>query len=279
MRQSSPHSYSGNSVTVVDQAGKDRQSRTDALGRLIEVIEDPGAGGLNYQTTYGYDVLDDLLSVSQGAQSRSFVYDSLKRLTSATNPESGTTTYQYDAAGNLTQRTDARGVVTTHSYDALNRATSRSYSNATPSVTYTYDGAGVAYAKGKLTSMSSSVSATTYTGFDALGSVTTQQQVTDGQTYQLAYGYNLAGALTTETYPSGRVISTAYDGAGRISAVSGQKSGEGARSYVTQLSYAAHGAVASLTLGNGLSEQTVFNLRLCMLMMAMAGGSKRLLEM
>src|SRR5262249_54557719 len=44
--------YSGNQVTVTDQAGKKRSSQTDALGRLVKVTEDPGAGGLNYDTTY-----------------------------------------------------------------------------------------------------------------------------------------------------------------------------------------------------------------------------------
>jgi YD repeat-containing protein len=38
--------YSGNQVTVTDQAGKKRQSKTDALGRLTEVIEDPGGWAL-----------------------------------------------------------------------------------------------------------------------------------------------------------------------------------------------------------------------------------------
>ena len=70
--------YSGNQVTVTDQAGKDRKSVTDALGRLIQVYEDPG--GLNYITSYAYDVLDNLLTVTQGTQTpRTF----LLRLTEA----------------------------------------------------------------------------------------------------------------------------------------------------------------------------------------------------
>jgi YD repeat-containing protein len=84
-------SYSGNKVTVTDQAGKQRRSEADALGRLINVWEAPNAE--NYQTTYSYDALDSLTTVTQGTQTRTFVYDSLKRLLSATNPESGTTTY------------------------------------------------------------------------------------------------------------------------------------------------------------------------------------------
>lgn len=100
-------SYNANEVTVTDQAGKSRKSATDALGRLVQVYEDPA--GLNYLTSYSYDGLDSLVTVNQGVQTRTFVYDSLKRLSTATNPESGTISYQYDNNGNLTQKTDARG--------------------------------------------------------------------------------------------------------------------------------------------------------------------------
>jgi len=129
-------------VTVTDQAGKARKSVTDALGRLIQVYEDPA--GLNYQTTYAYDVLDNLTTVTQGTQTRSFVYDSLKRLISATNPESSTIAYQYDNNSNLIQKTDARGIVSTYGYDALNRNTTIDYSDTAsinPDVSRFYDGA------------------------------------------------------------------------------------------------------------------------------------------
>ena len=43
----------------------------------------------------------------------------------------------------------------------------------------------------------------------------------NGQTYSFSYVYDLSGALTSETYPSGRVVKTSYDGAERASAVSG----------------------------------------------------------
>ncbi len=131
--------YRGNQVTVTDQAGKARQSVSDALGRLVSVVEAPGV--LGYTTTYGYDALSNLRSVAQGGQTRSFSYDSLSRLTAATNPESGTLSYQYDANGNLTQKTDARGITTTYAYDALSRVTTRAYSDGTPGVSYRYDGA------------------------------------------------------------------------------------------------------------------------------------------
>ncbi len=77
--------YTGATVTVIDQALNKRSSVSDALGQLTNVYEDPD--GLNHHTSYQYDVLGNLRTVTQGAQTRSFVYDSLGRLTSATNPE------------------------------------------------------------------------------------------------------------------------------------------------------------------------------------------------
>jgi YD repeat-containing protein len=70
---------------------------------------------------------------------RSFSYDSLSRLTSAFNPESGTLGYTYDAIGNLSTRKDARSITTTYTYDALNRNTQKSYSDGTPTATFVYD--------------------------------------------------------------------------------------------------------------------------------------------
>jgi hypothetical protein len=60
-------------VAVQDALGKKRQSVTDALGRLKQVIEDPGTGHLNYQITYIYDALNNLSTVTQGAQHLSII--------------------------------------------------------------------------------------------------------------------------------------------------------------------------------------------------------------
>jgi RHS repeat-associated protein len=252
-------SYSGNELTVTDQAGSTKRNITDAFERLVQVIEDPN--GLNHQTYYTYDALDNLTSVWQGGQTRSYAYDSLARLISITNPESGTISYQYDVNGNLSQRTDARGVVTTNVYDALNRVTSRTYSDGTPSESYVYDSLSVENSKGKLVSASSSVSSTHYDEFDSLGRVKRTRQVTDGYTHTMSYEYDLAGNMISQTYPSGRIITTHLDAAGRINSITGQKTGETAKTYVSSVSYAAHGAIEAKRLGNGLWEHTVFDNR------------------
>ncbi len=151
--------YSGNQTTVTDEAGKQRKSQSDGLGRLTYVWEAPNTQ--NFETIYAYDPLNDLLSVTQegGSSSsnwrlRSFLYDSLSRLTSATNPESGTIAYAYDANSNLNTKTapspnqpstGTATVTTTYSYDALNRLTGKRYNDSdtnnpqTASVSYGYD--------------------------------------------------------------------------------------------------------------------------------------------
>jgi RHS repeat-associated protein len=281
-----------NATTVTDQTGKVRRSVTNGIGQLIRVDE-PTSSGLgavsspNQKTDYTYDVLNNLLTVTQAgsgteqcgpnggscSQTRTFVYSSLSRLTSATNPESGTINYIYDFNGNLTRKTDARGVQTDYVYDALNRVTNRNYSTpsgtplnyqASPNITYTYG--TTAPAIGKLTKVSSSVSTTEYTSFDILGRVTGAKQTTDGGDaagYTTAYTYKLNGALDEETYPSTRVVKNELDPNGDLLAVESKKnSTAGFWRYADTFTYNAAGAVTSMQLGNGRWESTVFNARL-----------------
>ncbi len=259
-----------NATTVTDQASKVRRSITDSLGRL-ERVDEPTTSGLgvvgspNQATSYAYDVLNSLTGVTQGSQTRSFIYNSLGRLTYAVNPESGTIGYSYDNNGNLTHKVDAREIETNYTYDSLNRVTQRSYDaepsgHETPTVTYTYD--NKTYAKGKLTKVSSSVSATEYTSFDVLGRVTGHKQTIGGNDYNTSYTYNLAGQLLTETYHSGRVVKNTFASNGDLSQVETKPSSGSYTNRASSFVYNPAGAVQSMQLGNGKYESTVFNARL-----------------
>jgi RHS repeat-associated protein len=292
--------YDGERVLVTDQAGHQRLSKNDELGHLTDVWEIRAGNSetelvsfpehaevtAGYHTSYEYDVLGDLKKVSQGEQTRNFNYDSLKRMTSASNPESGVVNYEYDKCGNLKKKTDARQVQTEYYYDALNRIISRKYSvigttppnyTATPQVNYFYDGTGMQvtsdytiptpmYAKGRLTAVKSSVSQSINAEFDQAGRVQTYWQVTAGapQSYVMRYTYNLAGGMVTEQYPSGRIITTEYDRAGRVAGVRQDNTyyAGGAPDSTNSIQYAAQGSVSALRLGNGLWEHTNFNERL-----------------
>ena len=94
----------------------------------------------------------------------------------------------------------------------------------------------------------------TYYGYDAMGRVNTQRQVTSGTTYSLNYGYNLAGLMTSETYPTGCTLTYEYNQAGMLSQVS-----EGSSVYANNFAYTAHGAMSTETYGNGAVHSRLFN--------------------
>lgn len=123
--------------------------------------------------------------------------------------------YEYDDNGNITKTTDARGMYIQGTYDKFNRIILRDYSDTTPDVSFYYDGKSLgsepAFAKGKTTKVTSSISETRYTSFDNLGRLLSSEQRTpfsDTETVATAtprvsgYTYNLSGALVEETYPS-----------------------------------------------------------------------------
>ena len=275
--------YDGEYTTGTDPAGKMRRSRLDGLGRLVRVDEPTGSppalgapGTPNQATSYTYNALGNLTRVTQGTQTRTFVYDSLSRLTSAANPESGTIAYTYDNNGNLTQRTDARSVVTAYSYDALDRLTRRSYSYTgsgmavslgTTRVDYVYDSCG-SYSRGRLCSVTAKkdtnqVSKTAYASYDALGRVLASTQTTGNRDYTMRYGYDRAGNLASQTYPSGKAVAYVYDGAGRMAgAKTGADDWYAGGTGTNAVSYEPHGGLRELLLGNGLWEQRRYNARL-----------------
>jgi RHS repeat-associated protein len=219
------------------------------------------------KTSYQYDTLNNLITVNQGVQTRSFAYNSLSRLKSANNPESGLINYIYDNNGNLTSKTDVRSITTSYVYDVLNRVKNRNYSDSTtPNVAYTYDNG--TNAKGKLTKVTTAATATNqlsetkYNSFDILGRVLSHSQITDGNTYNSSYVYNLSGALIEETYPSGRVVKNTLDADGDLAQVKSKKLNDTFKNYANAFTYTSAGAVSSLRLGNGKFENTTFNSRL-----------------
>jgi YD repeat-containing protein len=251
-------SYSGNLTTSIDENLNSWVRTADALGRLTKVVE-PGS----LTTTYQYNVFGDLTCADQwetgtigqpctSSRPRSFSYDSLSRLTSARNPETGATSYSYLNGGGLCagevslpcSKTDARGLTTSYSYDALNRLTARDYTNdpnKTPSTCFLYDandGNTPANAIGRLTAewtqnatcpgnatslpASGFMTAKIATSYDAMGRLLTQQTCVLTNCTQNSYRpqlftHDLAGNLTGFSDGWGlQSFTQSYDAAGRL---------------------------------------------------------------
>jgi RHS repeat-associated protein len=290
-------SYQGVYTTVIDQAGKQRRQKTDALGRVVRVDEPDSTGNLGsvdaptQATYYEYSTAGNLVHIQQGVgsqlQHRYFKYDALGRLTyerqveqaaifTATDPLTNNSQWSrkvvYDENGyqGLASRTiDARNIQTHYQYDNLNRIYQVSYSDGTPTLTNYYDQARTGYVnKGRLTEVQTSavsaqgqmpaIPATSQVyDYDLMGRVARQQQVVGTYSYSLSYSYNLGGQLVSQTYPSGRVVNYGFDEAARLQSVT-----SGATTYASNFQYGTQGVLNSLSLGNGAVQTFSYNERL-----------------
>jgi RHS repeat-associated protein len=258
--------YSANSVTITDPSGIQRKSVADGLGRMTAVYEPDvtAENALTQQTTYQYDVLDDLKQVSQGVQIRTFVYDALGRLTDSTTPEAGHFNFQYNNYNLLSQRTDARGVITTYTYDGLNRPYQVIYNvgstgvPATPTVTFSYGSNPGLFNKGRMVSMTDGSGSESYS-YDQFGGITQIQKVIGATTYTLGYQYNFGRALSQITYPSGRVVLLNYDSIGRLCSVGAAGSScTTGTTYGTGYVYNSAWQITGLTYGNGVTLSATY---------------------
>jgi YD repeat-containing protein len=248
----------------MDELGNHWQRASDAFGRLTQVMEPSATSQTpSMETDYVYDALSNLLSVNQwggangssGERKRTFNYDSLSRLLTSYNPETGTLSYAYDANSNLSAKTDARGIATSYRYDALNRVISKTYSSdtsGTPISCFQYDTSSIPGAGGNLIGRltnawtqpkgSSSCTGTapsfapvagsylslkSILAYDSMGRPASaqQQQCVNGTCaaltpYSLTMAYDLAGNMTTLTNNVGAdgqslTLNNYFDGAGR----------------------------------------------------------------
>ena len=287
------NNYPDNCTLSIDESGKQKKTCSDALGRLTTVFEDPS--GLNYETDYQYDALSNLIRVDQKGtapsdstqwRTRTFIYDSLSRLQTASNPESGTISYSYYANGNVQTKTDGR-VTTTFNYDALNRLTNKSYSDGkTSAAHFMYDvpsswGYTITNVIGRLSEAyidtcpdgsGNKSGGNSIFSYDPMGRILLQAQATPsncGSTsaWTVAAAYDLAGNMTSITYPSGRKVVNQYDGASRLNQVQyqswqGVTYYYGTYNYLNVTDFFPSGAPKSVTLGSGMAESYQFNRRL-----------------
>jgi RHS repeat-associated protein len=229
----------GVTMRTVDAWGRERWSRTDALGRLVELVEpNPNGSGSvteagHLVTTYSYNAFDQLLQTVQGAQMRRFRYDSLGRLTHQHLPEKQATlndqgqygapnpltrwsdVFIYDARSNLTDQIDARGVKTRYDYanDPLNRLQAVSYDTtgfgdtnhpilAAAPVSYQYMGSGDVTRLWRVTA--NGISTVQY-GYDVDGRLTEQTLTLASQPAHplvTTYSYDIFNRLRDIQYPA-----------------------------------------------------------------------------
>jgi len=266
-----------------------------------------GAGGPAPSVTeYCYDLNDNLekvwdpnhLRASNPNPTQLYAYDALNRLTSVTQPWTGTgggsaiTRYGYDVQDHLASVTDAEGNLTTYTYSDRDLLTQQ-VSPVSGTSTYTYNEHGelatetdarnivatrMSDALDRVTAVSypDSKLNTTYTydtgvfGKGRLAGVTRHGETLAyaydrfGRLFQdgtLTYGYDKNGNRTTITYPEAITATYGHDFADRETTLIVQVGAHPPLQLVNAATYEPFGPLKTLTLGNGLTETRSFDKR------------------
>jgi RHS repeat-associated protein len=257
-RPATASTLQGSTIRSVDRWGRERWYRNDVLGRLVEVVE-PNAEGAGkvmeagaLLTTYSYDVLGNLLRISQGPQTREFVYDSMGLLLRQRLPERAATlnavgryvgsglwsdVFTYNAFGRLISATDARGVRTVFDYgnDPLDRLRSISYDTSSfgdkshpisplRPVTFSYVTSGDVRRIDHFTIKLQVTESYKYDGAGRLASASTALSPFRSTPLVFDYDYDAAGRLEHVRYPaqwnapaaSRREVVNSYGAAGHL---------------------------------------------------------------
>lgn len=144
-------------------------------------------------------------------------------------------------------------------------------------MTYTYDETETGFHnKGRLTKVHTAANATystpetiQYYRYDKIGQVVKHVQSIGNQTYQLEYGYNLAGQLISEKYPSGKTVTMTVNNFGQLSTVA-----DAQRTYLSGVAFNDRGLLSQMNLGNATSETFSYNDRFQMTSQSLLKGSE-----
>ncbi len=259
----------GRPTEVSDALGHTMRWQYDSAGRVIAATDAAGR-----TTRYAYDALDNLIAVTDAlSHTTSFTYlpgtigagrdggfpsgltsltdannhtwtydyDSQGRLVRETDPNSKATIYTYDPAGRMTARADANGALISYSYDSAGRLLG---TTGALTATYSYDSTG------RRTAMSNADAGYSYT-HDAMGRLASLTDTTLNKTVALTY--NARGQRATLVDPENGVTSYGYDAAGRLTRITDPQGG------VTSYTYDAGGRRTQVRYPNGVTTTSTYD--------------------
>jgi RHS repeat-associated protein len=261
----------GNQTQVTDNLGLITKQSFDRVGNVAS-----STNAKTFVTTYAYDTMNrpitvtapvvgatkytystmghvltrtDPLSTATVPRVASWLYDTAGRVKERKDTLGRRFTFNYDVAGNQTSIVDANANTagnpalgsTTLVYDRLNRLTQRSYSDGTPTVTYSYD------VQGRLETMVDGIGTMTY-GYDAADRVNSMVRPNTATSFfkkdwNFAYSYDEAGNVLTR--PNATLT---YDDAGQL-ATHKTQNGE-----LTSFGYDGAGNMTSMVFPNGVTQ-------------------------
>lgn len=241
----------GNLSGIGLPSGRTRALQWDALGR------NTAQTGSGATVGYGYNGQDRLTAVlDPKGLATAYTRNGHGEATDQSSPDTGSSSFSFDANGNLAQRVNAAGQVESYTYDAADRPLTKTLAHpvsGTLTYAFTYGTSGPS--AGRLVQVTASSVSLGYS-HNLFGQVTSATQtVNGGPTLSAAFGYSTAGALSSVTYPSGRVVIFNLDGTSRVSSVA-----SGGSTLLSGVAYSPLGFIAGWTFGNGQTVTRTFDL-------------------
>jgi RHS repeat-associated protein len=161
------------------------------------------------RTRFEYDANGNLIKlIDANGNATSFEYDANNRLIKKTYADGKFVTYTYNSADQLATRTNARGITTSYGYDNKGNLTSVTYSDGTPSVSFSYD------AYDRVISRTDAVGTTSYQ-YDANSNVLSVDGPWDNDSLQMTY--DALDRRASLTVPDGYTLNYGYDTQNRLS--------------------------------------------------------------
>lgn len=233
---------------------------------MVNLFNDGGA--VVQRTSYAYDPLDQILSVTddRGNVTRA-AYDAFGRRVAIDSPDSGRTAFVFDLASNLREKITANlraaGQRIVYSYDFNRLATIAYPRHPENNVAYVYGAPGAAEnGAGRVIRMTAG-SGTTERGYGPLGELVRETKTVASDAgpdpvYVTRWRYDAWGRLQSLTYPDGEVLDFGYDSSGLVTRIAGRK-GDDAYAYLRFMGYDRFEARERVVQGNGAGTDYAYH--------------------
>jgi len=255
-------------TTVTDANGVKKQSYRDVRNVITAVKEFNKSGTEVIWTSYEYDPLKQITSVTDDLNHLTTVsYDNFGRRTQINNPDTGWLETVYDLASNVTAKITpnlrASGQQISYAYD-FTRLKAINYPNFTGNnVAYTYGPPGATDNRANRVVLATSEAGSEERYYGPLGELTkaiktviTDETPNEPEVYTSTFTYDTWNRQQSMTYPDGEVLTYHYNAGGLLQDASGLKGGYH-YNYLKRMEYDKFEQRKFVDLGNNV--RTTYN--------------------
>ncbi|HTE53482.1 MAG TPA: FG-GAP-like repeat-containing protein [Kofleriaceae bacterium] len=219
----STYAYRAFETTVTTDGIAPVTSTIDGQERVVRTVRTVGGAAESVEATYDAAgrIVSMRLPAAGGAVEHAYEYDTLGRLTFATDPDIGDRLLAYDDGGHLVEQTNGAGQTVEFAYDGAGRLVQVEAGDGSQ-YSYHYDdaldGATFRFTAGRLAWVEEPTGRAQL-GYDELGRQTHLRRSVGGRTADEQVTYGASGVVLRNDGGDGIAFDVAHDPAGRVTAV------------------------------------------------------------